>query len=266
VNHKEACKELLKVIYRKIQAFETEENKENDGAGDKTPAPPAAKARSYSSNSPTSPSWAKGGALSSPTATSSNGRTAPSTVPIKSRYQPWTKPEQPTQAPPPPKSYGGGFRRGGPVDLAKVGVQMGKTKVFLRHKAFETLERIRSRDLTSAATKLNAIFRMYLSRMAYVPVRDALREELRSHGLFIDYKETKEDDLEPNRPRAAFKRSSSTASHLIYVYESEVRASIHNPTPRSEWGNEAPKKLFKWVLLEGIWVKNHSIGPEVAQQ
>lgn len=151
--------------------------------------------------------------------------------------------------------------------MAKVGVQMGKTKVFLRHKAFETLERIRSRDLTSAATKLNAIFRMYLSRMAYVPVRDALREELRSRGLFVEYKETKEDDSGPNRPRAAFKRSSSsTASNLISVYESEIRASIHNPTPRSEWGNEAPKKLFKWVLLEGIWVKNHTIGPEIAQQ
>jgi hypothetical protein len=146
--------------------------------------------------------------------------------------------------------------------LAKVGIQLGKTKVFLRHKAFETLERIRSRDLNRAATALNNLFRMYLCRLAYIPFRDAYRAELRARGLLSVNKETKEDFSDPydegSRPKTV-KRNSSSASHLIAVFESEVRASIHNPTPRSEWGKDCSKKQFKWVLVDGIWVKNQHL-------
>ena len=60
-------------------------------------------------------------------------------------------------------------------ESAKVGVQIGKTKVFLRHKAFESLERLRSQEQSRAAVKLNSIFRMYLARVAYVHVRNAVR-------------------------------------------------------------------------------------------
>ncbi|EEC43809.1 predicted protein, partial [Phaeodactylum tricornutum CCAP 1055/1] len=52
-----------------------------------------------------------------------------------------------------------------------LGIQMGKSKVFLRHSAFEALERIRTCEQYKAATSLNATFRMYLARIAYVPYR-----------------------------------------------------------------------------------------------
>ncbi|KAI2497167.1 myosin-kinesin ATPase superfamily-like protein [Fragilaria crotonensis] len=272
VNYKEMCKELLKVIYRKVQAFEAEENKENglvdtSDVSSKKHEPPAAKAKSYSGYSSSPPTWSKTSSsqsLSSPD--TSNCPPSSTAGSVKSRYQPWTKPEPSTQTPPTPptKAYNGNFRRGA-VDFTKVGIQLGKTKVFLRHSAFETLERLRSRELTSAATKLNAIFRMYLCRLAYVPVRDAFRAEMRNRGVFA--KETKEDftssTLRGGRP-GPVNTDSSSASRLIAVFESEVRASIHNPITRNHASIEAPTKFFKWVLLEGIWVKNPMIsnGPE----
>jgi myosin heavy subunit len=141
-------------------------------------------------------------------------------------------------------------------DLAKVGIQMGKTKVFLRHKAFETLERIRSREHTAAATKLNAIFRRYLARVAYIPIRDAYREEVKDHFAFIS-KERKEERPEtPSTARTYSSSSSEYAAALIEKWESTVIRSIHNPVSHSECGREGSIKAFKWMLVEGIWVKN----------
>ena len=265
VNYKDLCKDLLKVVYRKIQVFEAEENKENDNKTEssKNCEPPAAKAKSYSNYSSSQPAWIKpNGNKSLTSPPPSNGQSTPSPVTVTSRYQPWSKPETPPTPAPAPR-YSGGFRRE-PVDFAKVGIQLGKTKVFLRHSAFETLERIRSRELTLAANKLNAIFRMYLCRLAYVPVRDAFRAEMQDRGLFVKAITPDVPNSRGGRPNT-LNRSSSSASRLIAAFESEVRASIHNPVSRSQVGTAAPAKLFKWVLLEGIWVKNPttvSTGPE----
>ncbi len=267
VNYMELCKELLKVIYRKVQAFEAEENKENglvdsQDVSTKKHEQPAAKAKSYSGYSSSPPAWSKSpNSQSLSTPATNNGPPTSSASSVKSRYQPWTKPESSMQTPPNPstRAYSGNFRRGA-VDFSKVGIQLGKTKVFLRHSAFETLERLRSRELTSAATKLNSIFRMYLCRLAYVPVRNAFRAEMRNRGVFA--KETKENFPSSN-PRGGrsgpMNSDNSSASRLIAVFESEVRASIHNPTSRNQASVEAPTKFFKWVLLEGIWVKNPMI-------
>ena len=52
-------------------------------------------------------------------------------------------------------------------EMLKVGLQFGKTKVFVRHTAFENLERIRTQEQSKAAVKLNSIFRMALVRREY---------------------------------------------------------------------------------------------------
>jgi hypothetical protein len=153
---------------------------------------------------------------------------------------------------------------------------MGKTKVFLRHKAFEVLERIRSREQTGAATKLNSVFRMYLARMAYVPYRDAFRVEMGERRRMFeqeDFKESKEADYADydgrlsdssfSRLRAAiaFHQGGFYASDSLVDkwLSSKIKEAIHNPVPRHEWGKQGPShEAFKWVLAEGIWVKNYS--------
>ena len=243
VNYKDSCKDLLKVIYRKIQAYNAEENKENGSVKVETPKAkeqPAAKAKSYSSPSTsTPPSWSKA-KIASP----------PKTAPVKSRYQPWTKPASPS-TPAPVSTY----RRRGGMDGTKMGIQMGKTKVFLRHRAFEVLERIRSKSINSSATKLNSLFRMYLSRMAYVPVRDAYRMELRELGIVTTPSSNGGSVTRSPRPDPIRRADSKNASLLISKFESDVRNMIHSPMA-AMIGDVSPKKLFKWVLVDGIWVKN----------
>ena len=52
-------------------------------------------------------------------------------------------------------------------DLVSVGVQLGKTKVFLRHQAFEALEFLRGRKVNISATCIQSTFRMHYNRKKY---------------------------------------------------------------------------------------------------
>ena len=257
VDNKDVCVDLLKVIYKKMQLFEAEGCKENvpeeilmEGS---TPAVKS-KAHEYKSSTPL-PVWSKVKSSASPSPSQCGLPPTPKTAPVKSRYQPWVKSQE---ASPPAASpaYRPSFRPAGSSDFAKVGIQIGKTKVFLRHNAFEILERVRSRHLTFTATKLNSIFRMYLSRMAYLPIRDDLREELRGRRYINSLNDDKEQNGSSNLITVGMRSSSSGAAtfNLIEQFEKNFRLGIHNPLKRKELG--FPAKSYKWMLLEGLWVKN----------
>jgi myosin heavy subunit len=173
-------------------------------------------------------------------------------------------------------------------DYGKVGIQLGKTKVFLRHKAFEVLERIRSTEQNKAATKLNALFRRYMARVAYIPYRDAFRQELRERRKMFEHanahKESKEEEWDDGNatfrsrghvsldgqtissvgtasPIFSFNYNYQSESLVDKWFESQIRDAIRNPVPRHQWGKAAPsdEQNFKWVISEeGLWVKNYS--------
>ena len=190
---------------------------------------------------------------------------------FKSKYASFEKKPQQKAPLTPTTPTGSGWRRGvTSSDFAKVGIQMGKTKVFLRHKTFEALERIRSREQTQAATKLNSIFRMYLSRMAYLPYRDAFRREVSDRCRMFEhdeFKETKEQEYGDRQSRSAkfhstlsfYRFGAKGSMSLVDKWtESQIRDAIHNPVPRHEWGKQGPASgNFKWAIVEGIWMKNH---------
>jgi len=151
---------------------------------------------------------------------------------------------------------------------AKLGVQIGKTKVFLRHKAFESLERLRSQEQSQAAVKLNSMFRMYLARIAYVHVRNAVRKSMVDLQTLQrdDWKESKAEEPDDGRLVEFYNRlnqmrhsSGGQSFSLVEAWASQMREKIHNPTPRSQWGNTAPSKPFKWMLVDGLWQKNHDL-------
>ena len=171
---------------------------------------------------------------------------------------------------------------------------MGKTKVFLRHKAFEVLERIRGTEQAMAATKLNSIFRRYLARIAYIPYRDAMRQARErqrrmnvaalgnnSSGIEYDeFKEMKEQDYDDytfttrdgascttkknfQHARSSFYNNNNSQYSAIASdkwTELQIKEAIHNPVPRHEWGKQAPldAEKFKWVIREGLWAKNYT--------
>jgi myosin-5 len=279
---KAMCKDLLKVLYRKIERLGGA-TVENVGAVASsstetfdTPSP-VAKAKTYSFKNTTAPSWtAKHSSPVSPSSTSATPTA--SKTPIPASGSGW-------------KPRGSSSLLTG-ADLAKVGIQMGKTKVFLRHKAFEVLERIRSSEQSMAATKLNSLFRRYLARVAYVPYRDAVRQarerqrkmKLASLGNntsgveYDDFKEMKEQEYDDyscteRDGSTATKRNFQSARSSFYNNqghysaivsdkwtELQIKEAIHNPVPRHEWGKQAPLDAvkFKWVIREGLWAKNYS--------
>ena len=229
---KNQCKDLIRLLYKKIRQH---------GVTPETPkgqkvVTPVAKAKSYSFNS-TPPSWLKQSKVQAPQQSPSSS--------WKARTSPMA------------------------TDYIKVGIQMGKTKVFLRPKAFDALERIRSAEHTKAATLLNSIFRRYLARIAYLPYRAAFRSAYRDDE---DGKESKEEDYgdshhhvdATNKSFQSIRsfHSSGTGTSGASRWDCHwtmIRAAIHNPRPRHEWGRSDTDLLsakFKWVLVDGLWVKN----------
>lgn len=53
------------------------------------------------------------------------------------------------------------------VDLLAVGIQVGKTKVFLRQRAFDIIEKMRKGHMATAAIKVQAIARRYVHRRSF---------------------------------------------------------------------------------------------------
>lgn len=58
-------------------------------------------------------------------------------------------------------------------DLISVGLQVGKTKVFLRRQAYEIIEQLRTTKLGDAATRVQAVGRGYVDRRKYRHSRKA---------------------------------------------------------------------------------------------
>jgi len=189
-----------------------------------------------------------------------------------------------------PSSKGGfsGGGGGGASDLVEIGIQLGKTKVFLRQRAFDTLERLRNDARSSAATKLNARFRTYLCRLAYVPVRDAFREERARKDRMV--REAKErlnqantasnlssGDNEAGGGGGRFRSGGARASSSSWIRsrsgggggdrdgssggaaangdDGRAPSSEAPPLPPQE-----PRKvyIFKWLLVDGRWVRNYA--------
>ena len=103
---------------------------------------------------------------------------------------------------------------------------------------------------------------MYLARMAYIEVRDTVRYNMHNLAAYEnEFKETKEQEYDDDdrffKARQSYSSYCGEQPSLVEQFASQVRASIHNPVPRNEWGKETPSRPFKWSLVDGLWVKNH---------
>lgn len=58
-------------------------------------------------------------------------------------------------------------------DLSSVGIQVGKTKVFLRRQAYEIIEQLRGTKMGDAATRMQAVGRGYVERREYQSTRNS---------------------------------------------------------------------------------------------
>eukprot|EP00549_Striatella_unipunctata_P025542 CAMPEP_0118706900 /NCGR_PEP_ID=MMETSP0800-20121206/20862_1 /TAXON_ID=210618 ORGANISM="Striatella unipunctata, Strain CCMP2910" /NCGR_SAMPLE_ID=MMETSP0800 /ASSEMBLY_ACC=CAM_ASM_000638 /LENGTH=382 /DNA_ID=CAMNT_0006609581 /DNA_START=53 /DNA_END=1201 /DNA_ORIENTATION=- len=214
---KEKCEQLLKGIWRKIEESQQTHTSEGSSANG-----PPERSRSFNRNgvsqhvTPMTPRQWKSASSRTKNTSESNGHGAP-----------------------------------GNSEMSRRNIQMGNTKVFLRQKVFELIERLRGEELSVVATLINSVIRMYLARIAYLPVRDAYREEiLARQRAFHD----KSDVL----PRSEFE-SPSERTKTSRRFESDVRATLHNRGVTGGTWRKTPTKKFKWVLVEGRWVRNEKL-------
>ena len=253
---KKQCADLLRVLMRKIKDQEDDTEDASTTSETENVEPTVVKAKSYAVTS-----RSRGATHSYLPPTHGSSVSA-----MRNRFSGRrSDPAAPAPSSTTPTTTSSSWKRTTPSEYAKAGIQLGKTKVFLRHKAFEALELIRSREQSNAATKLNALFRMYLAKLAYIPYRNAFRKEIyRRHDN--EFKETKEQEYDEGmseRFRHAFltmhKGTNFATESLVAKWlDSQIRHALHNPVPRHQWGKEAPTHGdFKWVLQEGIWVRNY---------
>jgi hypothetical protein len=198
----------------------------------------------------------------------SNGQSTPSPVTVTSRYQPWSKPETPLPLLllPDTAVVSVGVNQ---LIWPKLVFNRAKQRYFCGTRRLGIIGgRIRSSpELTLGGQQAQC----HLSACTFVDsptfrFADAFRAEMQDRGLFVKAITPDVPNSRGGRPKHTAIEAASSASRLIAAFESEVRCQrVHNPVSRSQVGTAARAKLFKWVLLEGIWVKNPttvSTGPE----
>ena len=129
------------------------------------------------------------------------------------------------------------------INLVDIGLQMGKSKVFLRQHAFEALERMRGRIKSSAATIINAVIRMYLRRKRFLVMRSEYRARVAQRSKII-----REGGFATEIGINEINHTPADDDHLQFNFK-EMQISLHR---EEDFGS----KEFKWVWVDNRWVKN----------
>lgn len=139
------------------------------------------------------------------------------------------------------------------VDLLEMGIQPGKTKVFLRQHAFDSMEAMRNRLKNIAATMINSAARMYLCRIAYLPVRDAYRDEQDEEQAF--WTATAPSSTVDEEYYAQHARNQTPLA-LVEKFENHVLIQPKKKKPRF--------RAFKWLIVDGHWRRNVNFEEDLA--
>lgn len=132
------------------------------------------------------------------------------------------------------------------LDLMEIGIQMGKTKVFLRQHAFEALELMRGRIKAAAATILNSVFRMYLKRKHYVIMRNEYRARVAQRSRMIQEGGVVSETFVKESGNVTFDSENRFDFHRMQI-------SIHR---EEDYRNS---RDFKWVMVDNRWIRNEEI-------
>ena len=120
---------------------------------------------------------------------------------------------------------------------------MGKTKVFLKRDAFDILESLRGQKKAAAATKIAATVRMFLDRAAL----------LRLFPELLNGQTTTEE------PEPFFRQHDSTIDYCAETYESSMAIALRNVARNSRRSLMRRPQEYKWVNVDGRWVKNRNV-------
>lgn len=133
-------------------------------------------------------------------------------------------------------------------------IQLGKTKVLLKHEAFEALEHWLGKIQNASATKINALLRRFLCRTAFLSVRDDFRADLRRNG------QTFEEWFRENRELYYLPRDKTDIRipNIVRLrMEMFKKAAAGNITqPRRAEGRIISLENSAWMIVDGLWKRN----------
>ena len=143
--------------------------------------------------------------------------------------------------------------------FVKLGMQMGKTKVFLRQREFEGLERQRGHEQGKAALLLNTTFRGYLVRLKWAEFVPLLREA-KTDYLKAREKKLLEEEEQRKLRELSMSDLAANFSGTGVLKEGELvagKVGTKNPLNRAEAIKQGPSGDFLWVEKDGAWVKKY---------
>jgi myosin-5 len=146
------------------------------------------------------------------------------------------------------------------VDLVKLGIQIGKTKVFLRQHAFDMLERMRGQKRSSAATCLASVVRMFLARCLLLRQIAENDRDPSGRPAPIDIEFVSSDsEIVEAMGMGGWRQAPGIAFHCTETYESSMAIALKNTArPQEEaWARDPTQ--FKWLVVDGIWKKNRKL-------
>jgi myosin heavy subunit len=133
------------------------------------------------------------------------------------------------------------------LDLLAIGIQLGKTKVFLRQHAFEALEVLRRKIQNEAATVLNSVFRMYMKRRRYIVIRNEYRARVAQRSRMIA-----EGGVVGSHEEFYFDavNASFESANQFDFKAGDEKISFHREEEYRSCKN------FKWIMVDNRWMKN----------
>ncbi|KAL7463946.1 hypothetical protein ACHAXS_004297 [Conticribra weissflogii] len=135
-----------------------------------------------------------------------------------------------------------------PVEVSKVGIQVGATKVFLIQETFDTIERVRGQVLTVNATKIASTIRMFLSRVRYLAMLRSFRRDGKTKT-----RRRLEDEIELLRSASESKENDCNRSVNTFVGSYDSKSFSHLEKMNSQCSE--PQE-FQWVSVgHGRFVK-----------
>lgn len=159
------------------------------------------------------------------------------------------------------KARGGSESHG--ESFVKLGMQMGKSKVFLRQREFEGLERQRGQEQQKAAIKLNATFRGYLVRLKWAEYVPLLRKERTDYLKDRERKLLEEKEEQERMEQSISDLAGAFSGNSDLLLSSGKREMVapkvgsRNPTKI-----QAPQGSFKWIEVNGRYVKQYDCQDE----
>uniref|UniRef100_A0A6S8L6F1 Myosin motor domain-containing protein n=1 Tax=Amphora coffeiformis TaxID=265554 RepID=A0A6S8L6F1_9STRA len=139
---------------------------------------------------------------------------------------------------------------------------IGKSKVLLKHHAFESLEELLGVVQNEKATRINAIFRRFLCRVAYQEVRSCFHQELQKMGQTFDewFKEYREIYYKPREKNLGY----NAIPNIVKLRQQQFQKATSQRTAvdRKKKPTQISLQNSAWILEEGLWTRNPNYNDE----